>query len=258
MTTTLNTLQPSSQAIRAASEHTPNLPLRLDLYAGIHKTLRAWMFDTLVALGRVDGSDAQALQGALQKTEALLAVCGQHIAHENAFLHTQLEQDTPGSSHEADVAHQGHRRHIVRLEAMMLRVRTEAPGPLRFAALTTLYRELALFVAENLEHMQWEETVHNEALWARHTDAELDAIHDALVQTIPPQEMAEVLRHMLPALSPLERHGMLADMRSKMPPQAFDGVLQLAHEVLGAHCWAALQRELGLQIDVPSGRLMAC
>lgn len=230
---------------------------RLDLYAPIHKALRAWMFDTLVAVGRIDGHDEPALLATLRKVEGLLAMCESHIEHEHRHLHTAMERDMPGSAREADLAHQAHDRHMRRLRTLMGQAQSAEAGA-RFPVLTQLYRELAMFVGENLTHMQWEETVHNEALWARHTDAELDAIHDALVQTIPPQEMAEVLRHMLPALSPLERHGMLADMRGKMPPQAFDGVLQLAHEVLGAHCWAALQRDLGLQIDLPTGRLMAC
>lgn len=230
---------------------------RIDVYAPIHKTLRAWMFDTLVAVGRIDGQDEPALRATLRKVEGLLAICESHIEHEHRHFHSVLERDMPGSAREADLAHQAHDRHMRRLRGLAEQVQS-AQASARFPLLMQLYRELAMFVAENLTHMQWEETVHNEALWARHTDAELDAIHDALVQTIPPQEMAEVLRRMLPALSPLERHGMLADMRSKMPPQAFDGVLQLAHEVLGAHCWADLQRALGVQIDLPAGRVMAC
>jgi hypothetical protein len=229
---------------------------RLDLYAPIHKALRAWMFDTVVAVGRIDGRDEPALRTTLSQVEGLLAICESHIEHEHRHLHVVMERDMPGSAREADLGHQAHDRHMRRLRGMAEQVQSAQTGE-RFPLLTQLYRELAMFVAENLTHMQWEETVHNEALWARHTDAELDAIHDGLVQTILPQEMAEVLRHMLPALSPLERCGMLADMRNKMPPQAFEGVLQLAHEALGAHCWAALRRDLGLQGELPAGRWAA-
>lgn len=230
---------------------------RLDLYAPIHKALRAWMFDTVVAIGSIDGRDEAALCATLRKVEGLLAICESHIEHEHLHLHAAMERDMPGSAREADLGHQAHGRHMRRLRGLMAEVQS-AEAAARFPLLTQLYRELAMFVAENLTHMQWEETVHNEALWARHTDAELDAIHDALVQTIPPQEMAEVLRHMLPALSSLERHGMLADMRSKMPPQAFDGVLQLAHEVLGAHDWSSLLCAMDLKLALPAGRAMAC
>ena len=62
----------------------------------------------------------------------------------------------------------------------------------------------------------------------------------AEMQLAKPAWPAPPVRVMLPALSPLERHGMLADMRGKMPPQAFDGVLQLAHEVLGMNMYDVL------------------
>lgn len=239
-------MNPSRQPAAAQAPATP----RLDLYGPIHKALRAWMFDTVVAVGRVDGSDAAALEGALARTEALLQMSLSHIEHENDFLHPLLDGGMPGTAREADIAHQGHLRHVARMRQQVLRVRQQQ-GAARFAELGALYRELTLFVADNLTHMHWEETVHNEALWARHSDAELAAVHDALVQSIPPQEMADVLRHMLPALAPLERHGMLAEMRGQMPAGAFEGVLQLAHEVLDVHAWAELLRVLQIQPSLP-------
>jgi hypothetical protein len=36
-----------------------------------------------------------------------------------------------------------------------------------------LYHHLALFVADNFQHMHIEETVHNPTLWAHYSDAEL-------------------------------------------------------------------------------------
>ena len=72
-----------------------------------------------------------------------------------------------------------------------------------------LYRHLALFVAENFQHMHIEETVNNAALWACYSDAELLEIHGRLLASMPPQEHLLVARWMVPALSPVERAGML-------------------------------------------------
>jgi hypothetical protein len=57
-------------------------------------------------------------------------------------------------------------------------------------------------VAEQFQHMEVEESRHNERLWAHYSDAELEALHGRLVAHVTPQAMAEVLRWMLPALSP--------------------------------------------------------
>jgi hypothetical protein len=50
---------------------------------------------------------------------------------------------------------------------------------------------------------------------------------------------------------------MLQDMRSKMPPGAFEGVLQLAQDTLPAAEWEALLRGLVLQPRLPQGDLKA-
>ena len=42
-------------------------------------------------------------------------------------------------------------------------------------------RQLALFVAENLHHMQIEETTHNDLLWESYSDAEIQANEQRLV-----------------------------------------------------------------------------
>ncbi len=95
---------------------------RLDLYAPIHKALRAWMFDTIVAVGRIDGRDEPALKATLRKVEGLLAICASHIEHENDFLHRAMERHMPGSAREADLGHQAHHRQMTRLRGLVAQV----------------------------------------------------------------------------------------------------------------------------------------
>ena len=225
-------------------------PTRLDLYTPIHKALRAWMFDTVTALGRVDGLDDDVTEQALARVSALLDVCRGHILHEQTHMHPPVREAVRLDALEADTDHEHHAHVMGTLVSMVQAVRT-SQGDDRFRTLTRLYRQLALFVAENLTHMHLEETEHNGWLWSRFSDAELGAIHDTLVGSIPPREMADILRWMLPSLSPRERLEMLCDMRGKMPPGAFEGVLQLAQQVLPVHDWAALCRQLDITVCLP-------
>lgn len=89
---------------------------RVDMYAGIHKTMRLFMSDTLCQVGSSD----------------------------------------PGS--DSEVA----------------------------AMLGLLERLLALFVADDVQHMHVEETAHDAVLWAHYSDDELMAIEQAIVASIPP------------------------------------------------------------------------
>jgi hypothetical protein len=218
---------------------------RLDLYGSIHKALRAFMTDTLLALGRVDVEDEQALADATARVTALMDFCVAHLEHENRFVHTAMEARAPGASAAVAHDHEEHLHETAQLRAAAAALQAAAPA-VRPAFAHQLYRALAVFVADNFRHMHVEETAHNAVLWARYTDAELTALHDALVASIPPEQMMGVMRWMVPALTPAERLGLLTDMRAKAPPPAFDAVLAMVRDQLPTTDWAKLARGLGL------------
>ena len=220
-------------------------PARMDMYAGIHKALRAFMVDTLLAVGRMDVTQEDSLSRAAAQVVELLDFCTAHLQHENDFVHTAMEARAPGASDAISHEHDEHLAHIAQLRST-----TEALAgqsiPARMATAAQLYRELGCFVAQNFEHMHVEETAHNAVLWAHYTDDELGAIHDALVGSIPPAEMMTVARWMLPAMNPLERAAVLSDMRAKAPPPAFQAVLATVRPHLSEVEWSRLACDLGL------------
>lgn len=220
-------------------------PARLDLYAPIHKALRSFMSETLARLGRTDPNDASDLDAGLAQLEALLAQCLSHIEHENRFMHTAIEARLPAGAMRTAMAH---REHLERIDALRDEARAlrRAPAAERDARALGLYRHLALFVAENFEHMHEEETLNNAALWAHYSDAELAELHERLVATIPPAENLQVARWMIPALPPVERAMVLAHARAGMPAPAFEAALAHVRPHLDDIAWARLARDLGL------------
>ena len=226
---------------QVAAAETP----RFDMYTGIHKAMRALMADTLLAVGRMDPDDEADVTAAAERVLQLLGLCGAHLAHENAFVHAAIEARAPGASDRIAHEHDEHQQHIAELAQQVAQLQMAAPGQ-RHAAALALYRALALFTADNFRHMQVEETAHNAVLWARYTDAELLAIHDALVASIPPQEMMTLARWLVPFMNPLERFHLLADMRAKAPLQVFEAVLDVVRPHLRTPEWAKLARALGL------------
>lgn len=212
---------------------------RYDMYAQIHKGLRSFMADTLFRIGRLDPSDELDLAEGAAQLRGLLALCRGHLEHENDFVHAAMEARRPGSSGQAAGDHIHHLRSIAALEAE-LDALERAEGEARAEAALELYRGLALFVAENLEHMHHEETAHNAVLWDAYSDAELEAIERALVASVAPQEMAAVARWMLPAMSAPERAAKLCEMRPALPPQAFAGILGMLKAQLSERDWYKL------------------
>lgn len=215
---------------------------RFDIYALIHKALRLFMTDTLRRLSRLDLGDAQDLAAGLDQLDALLDAASRHLQHENDFIHPAIEARSSGLSHRIAAEHREHLDAIamLRMQAAALRAEPAAPEAHR------LYRQLATFIAENFEHMDVEETRHNQALWATYSDAELQAIEGRILAGIGPQEMSLWLRWLLPALNPGERAQLIAGM----PAEAQAPVLASARALLDESAWAKLCRALG-QAPVP-------
>lgn len=218
---------------------------RLDLYAGIHKALRALMADTLLAVGRMDADDGLEMAQTSQRVLELLDFCVSHLRHENQFIHTALEARAPGASDVIAHEHVEHERHIAGLSALVGDL-LKSPPVERAGAALALYRQLSLFIAGNFQHMHVEETAHNAVLWSRYTDAELAAIHYDLVASIPPEEMMTILRWLVPFMNPAERTAMMADMQAHAPAPAFAAALDTVRPYLTQAEWGKLTCSLGL------------
>jgi len=230
---------PQADAIAAGE------PPRMDFYAPIHKALRLFMFETLTALGRADAGDLDELAGAVAQLQALLSMLRGHVAHENDHVHPAMEARRAGSSRVIGGQHEEHLASIDALDQESLDL-LAAPAPRRDALALRLYRHLSLFVAENLQHMHIEETVHNAELWAAYRDDELLALHDELLAHIEPDEMQQVNHWMAPALSLDELTGMLQGMKAGMPAPVFEAVASAMFQRMPERRRARLAERLGL------------
>ena len=215
---------------------------RHDLYGPVHKALRAQLCDTLLRVGRVDVFDDVDRQRACDQLDTLLVALRSHLAHEEQFIHPLLEAIEPGSAAPVLGEHDDHREAMFELELLSANLRATASPRVAH----TVYRRLALLVAENLDHMEIEESRVQELLWSRFSDAELVALNDRIVAHVTPEEMAALLAWMLPALTPAERAQMLEGMREQAPPPVFDAVVGIARAHLDAPAWVKLTRALAL------------
>ena len=119
-----------------------------------------------------------------------------HLSHENAFIHEALERRSPALC--TAIARE-HDHHLDSMADLGVLARALRDGDARHAdqLALRLYRHLADFTAENFVHMREEETVINARLWSLFSDDDLSALHDRLLASIPPDEMASTLRWLL-------------------------------------------------------------
>ncbi len=218
---------------------------RMDIYTDIHKALRAWMAHTLTCLGQLDASDDTSTTEVMAELAQLLDVLHGHVETEDTFVHPAIKARHPGAVDEIEQDHESHRLVIAQLRSQAQAL-LAVPAAQRAPAALSLYREWSLFVAENLDHMQVEETLNQQLLWSAYSDEELMQLHQAILAAQPPEKMTLVLRWMLPAITPSARAQMLLAMRATAPVEVFEGVLQLAQARLSVRDWIKLTQALNL------------
>lgn len=221
-----------------------NAAPRHDMYVYFHKALRAYMGHVLMDIGRTDWRDAEDRNQQLASVRELLTVCRSHIDQEDRYIHKAMEARRPGSTRLIADEHVGQMFAIDALTVLVDLVE-RVPAPERTQAGQRLYRELAVFVADNFEHMAVEESEHNDVLWACYSDDELRAIETAIVTDVQPEQSLVLLDWMLPHLNPVERAGMLGDMREVAPNDVFQRVMGRLRCQLPSKDWGKLTTALG-------------
>ena len=197
---------------------------RDDMYYAVHKGLRLANARMLVRLGQADAADAASVASALKALRDHLAMGLSHLTHENAQIHTAIEERCPGASDHAADDHAHHEEAFAELEALARAVEA-APREALPMALRRLYQRFALFVAEDLEHMHEEETQIMPLLMTHFSAEERAGIEHRIVSNIPFEKNVLFMRCMIPALPMSERRAMVEGMRAAMPREAFDGLM---------------------------------
>jgi hypothetical protein len=216
---------------------------RFDGYLSVHKGLRAFMSDVLTTIGRTDASDAAEVAEGMARVRSLLDICRGHLFTENQFLHTAMEARQPGSACVTANDHVQQEENFELLESRILAVERSSSAN-RPSNLLQLYRTLALFVAENFQHMNVEELDNNETLWSLYTDAELHAIHEEILKSIDPEKMRVFLRWILPYVSPAERTAIVTGMQQSMPEPVFEQFLSAIRQLLSEKDWTRLNDQI--------------
>ena len=217
---------------------------RVDLYANVHKGVRAALSQTALLAGRTDFSSPAEAAEAARVALRLVALLDDHARHEDREVMPRLALIAPEVHADLQAEHartEGLQRELADLAERL----PSAPPAQRLSLGRRLHDALWRLAAEHLRHMDREETSAMRALWAHYTDEDLEAIHARIVASIPPDAMAEWAAILLPAVSLPERTAMLAPLAQKLPRPAFMSLLGPARAALGER-WAETAAAVGL------------
>lgn len=203
----------------------------LDLYRDIHKGIRAELFAVTGSAGCLDPSDRAGRADLARHVGSVVDLLVSHAAHEDTHGQPAIERVAP------DLAVRVADEHL-HLEARMVELcalandNVDAEAHELRGRAHRMYLDLASFTSEYLAHQDLEERQIMPLLDRAMAFEELLGIHQAIIGSIPPPDMAKSLALMLPAMNVDDRTEMLGGMRMSAPPEVFTGVWSLAGSVL--------------------------
>jgi hypothetical protein len=187
---------------------------RFDLFTGVHKGLRAALFETAALLARTDFAASDEAAQAARAVARTLGFLEEHAAHEDALVLPAVEALSPEvfvALREDHARADGLQRDLAALAARL----PGAEAAERVAIGRRVHDRFGLLVAEHLRHMQREEQDVQRILWAHHADGDLRALHGRILARIAPPRAAEWIGLILPALSNPERAELLGALRAR-------------------------------------------
>ena len=206
-------------------------PVTFDLYREIHKGIRAELFGVTGQAGSLDPADEAGRVALFGRVRALADLLESHAHHEDTIMQPSVEEYVPAVAEQVIADHEVLDRRVYGLVALGEAV-ADASAATRRHELHELYLGLAAFTGSYLQHIDVEERVIMPALSDALEMPGLLAMHNAIISSIPPDEMARSLALMLPAMNLEDRVEMLAGMRAGAPVEVFAGVVAIAEASL--------------------------
>jgi hypothetical protein len=219
------------------------MQLRVDLYGTVHKALRARLFDLGTELDRCDFANTLEVAVALSAYRRAMGFVHEHHQHEEHFIEPALRTCGADIAGAITTQHSGAQASLAELDDIAATI--ERSPEARRGAGAQLCARYRAFLADYLDHMDYEETAVNRAMWATFTDQELIDLRGRLQASIPLPRFIEWLEILLPAINVEERTAMLRGIKTSAPEPAFLAVTALASRVLGPTAWDAVRERLG-------------
>lgn len=220
-------------------------PVTLDLYRDIHKAIRAELFAVVTEAASLDPSHGVARAALAAHVREIVGLLDDHAEHEDATIQPVLERELPDLAAKIAVDHEAFEARTEALVAMTEEAAVlDAPDAAH--RVHRVHLAVASFTGAYLEHQDVEERVVMPALEEAVGVEAVVGIHQAILASIPPEEMAKSLALMLPAMNVDGRAELLGGMREGAPAEVFEGVWSLAGSVLDPSDFAAVASRLGL------------
>jgi len=205
---------------------------RPDIYAKVHRGLRASLFNLSTLIGRTDFMNDQEVGALRAGAHEVLHFLDEHARNEERWILSLLESKVAGASGHDHESHERIEAEINTFASALNEVASMPASPERCAAGEMLYHRFNRFVSGYILHMEEEEVATTAMLYAYCTDDELQGITRNIMANSEPRDVEMALRAFLPAIDRRLRGEFVHDIARSAPAPVVEWVLGIARETL--------------------------
>lgn len=218
--------------------------LRFNIFNQIHKGLRALLYDTALAIQHTEFLQAEQARHAFDKVEKTLWLFDSHAHTEDELLFPLLQTFAPDIVMDFEQQHQRDHELSESLRLIIHSYAFVADDTEKLQCGILLQQAFDEFTAFNLQHMNREETIINEALWQHYADQDIAAIEKTIVASLPPDKAEFSGKWIMRGLNSTEIITWLKKVQAMAPDFVFNGLCAIGARELPAERWTAIRERM--------------
>jgi len=206
--------------------------MRYNIFYGIHKALRAMLYETAIELQRTDFNNDDEAETILMNIMTVVDLFDKHAYVEDNLVFPSVEKYEPSVIDAFEQEHVKNHELYGKLRAFVaifVPLKTNEEKIQLGSAIRKIFVEFLVF---NLEHMAKEEDIINNLLWRYYTDADIRAIEHQIVSSQTPEATALAWKWMLRGLSNTEITSWLKAVEKNAPEFVFNNLFATAEKEL--------------------------
>jgi quinol monooxygenase YgiN len=166
--------------------------LRYNIFNHIHKELRMLLYDTAHAIEHTDFRNETAALQAFGRMDETLRLFDVYTHTEEEHLFPLLNAFAPDIVMDFEQQHQHTNKLSAALRQSIQSYNPAADNTTRQQSGARALKAFAEFTAFNLQHMNKDEAVINEALWQHYADQDLVALEKTMIDNVPPERPGKI------------------------------------------------------------------
>ena len=203
---------------------------RVNIYGFPHKGLRNGLSQLMFQVSKTDVTSQASVAELKSLSSTLVELLDLHQQAEDSVVLKDLETRVPGSTTKN---HADHDELYAKVAAFAAHIDGIEAGD-SMAVTQQALDMVASFCSEYLMHMAEEEGEINEVIWAHFTDEEILQWQGQIMGKLTPDQKMDWFRFIVPALNPMERQIMLGGVKEVLPPEAYQGILNMLSNYMSA------------------------